>query len=136
VGPFDGDLDDYQRYLLDEARRLREAARLEAAAAAPAATPAPAAAKPQEQRRTDAAARQQLAARTRPLKKELAQAEQRMARLQADRAALEQRLAGPLPAAEIAEAGRQLKALTQDLETAEERWLALTSEIEALEASA
>jgi ATP-binding cassette subfamily F protein 3 len=27
VGPFDGDLDDYQRYLLDEARRLREEAR-------------------------------------------------------------------------------------------------------------
>jgi ATP-binding cassette subfamily F protein 3 len=24
VGPFDGDLDDYQRYLLDEAKRLRE----------------------------------------------------------------------------------------------------------------
>ena len=25
VAPFDGDLDDYQRYLLDEAKRLREA---------------------------------------------------------------------------------------------------------------
>ena len=28
VGDFDGDLDDYQRYLLDEAKRLREEARL------------------------------------------------------------------------------------------------------------
>src|SRR5258708_25761281 len=27
VGPFDGDLDDYQRYLLEESRRLREEAR-------------------------------------------------------------------------------------------------------------
>ncbi|KAB2904944.1 MAG: ATP-binding cassette domain-containing protein, partial [Burkholderiaceae bacterium] len=27
VGPFDGDLDDYQRYLLDESKRLRELAR-------------------------------------------------------------------------------------------------------------
>ena len=27
VAPFDGDLDDYQRYLLDEAKRMREAAR-------------------------------------------------------------------------------------------------------------
>ena len=26
VGPFDGDLDDYQRYLLDEAKRVREEA--------------------------------------------------------------------------------------------------------------
>jgi len=29
VGPFDGDLDDYQRYLLDEAKRAREAAAAE-----------------------------------------------------------------------------------------------------------
>ena len=29
VGPFDGDLDDYQRYLLEEAKRLRELAKLE-----------------------------------------------------------------------------------------------------------
>ena len=28
VGPFDGDLDDYQRYLLEESKRLREEARL------------------------------------------------------------------------------------------------------------
>ena len=42
VAPFDGDLDDYQRYLLDEAKRLRELARQEsAAAAAPAPAPAP-----------------------------------------------------------------------------------------------
>jgi ATP-binding cassette subfamily F protein 3 len=50
VGPFDGDLDDYQRYLLDEAKRQRELAKteaaadsaaLKAAAAAVAATPAP-----------------------------------------------------------------------------------------------
>ena len=51
VGPFDGDLDDYQRYLLDEAKRQRELAKLEAAAesaALKAAAPAPAvaAAKP------------------------------------------------------------------------------------------
>ncbi len=45
VGPFDGDLDDYQRYLLDEAKRQRELAKLEAAAesaALKAAAPAPA----------------------------------------------------------------------------------------------
>ena len=131
VGPFDGDLDDYQRYLLEEARRLREAARLESSVAA-----AAAAAPPAEQRRADAAARQQATARTRALKKELAQAEQRMARLQADKDALEQRLATGLPPAELADAGRQLKALGQDLSAAEERWLALSSELDSLEASA
>ena len=42
VAPFDGDLDDYQRYLLDEAKRLRELARQESAvAAAPAPAPVP-----------------------------------------------------------------------------------------------
>jgi len=34
VGPFDGDLDDYQAYLLEEARRRREAARAGGSAAA------------------------------------------------------------------------------------------------------
>ncbi len=146
IAPFDGDLDDYQRYLLDEAKRLREAARLQAAssaaaeAAPPAATsaplPAPApAGKPQEQRRLDAAARQQVAARTRPLKKDLAQAEQEMAQLQAEIQSLEARLATPLPPGEIAEAGKRLKQATAAQEAAEERWLALTGQIEALESA-
>ncbi|KQT10722.1 ABC-F family ATP-binding cassette domain-containing protein [Ramlibacter sp. Leaf400] len=134
VGPFDGDLDDYQRYLLEEARRLREAARLESAAAAIAA--APVAAPEPEQRRPDPAAQKQAAARARQLKKDLAQAEQQMARLQAEKEALEQRLATGLPPAEIADAGRQLKVLTQDLASVEERWLALSGEIETIDASA
>lgn len=126
VGPFDGDLDDYQRYLLDEARRAREQAR---AASAPAATPAPVARKP------DAASRQQLAARTRPLKKELAQAEERMARLQAEKAELEGRLVATVAPAELAEAGRRLKQVVAELESVEERWLALGAEIEQLESA-
>ncbi|HYD75513.1 ABC-F family ATP-binding cassette domain-containing protein [Ramlibacter sp.] len=140
VAPFDGDLDDYQRYLLDEAKRLREAARLQAAPApveaAPAPTPAPVpAARPQEQRRLDAAARQQLAARTRPLKKDLAKAEQEMAQFQAEIQSLESRLATSLPPVDIAEAGKRLKQATAALAAAEERWLALTGEIEAIESA-
>jgi ATP-binding cassette subfamily F protein 3 len=135
VGPFDGDLDDYQRYLLDESKRLREQARAETAAIAAAPPPAPAAS-PQQQRKLDAATRQQLAARTRPLKKELAQAETRMADLQAEKAQLEQQLATPLAPAEIAEAGRRLKQASQALDEVEERWLALSGEIEAIEAEA
>jgi ATP-binding cassette subfamily F protein 3 len=37
VEPFDGDLDDYQRYLLDEAKRQREAIKEASSAAAKAA---------------------------------------------------------------------------------------------------
>jgi ATP-binding cassette subfamily F protein 3 len=136
IGPFDGDLDDYQRYLLDEAKRVREAARATAnavaAAPAPTAAPAPAAA-PQEQRRLDAAARQQLGARTKPLKKELADLEARMAKRQAEKQALETQLAAPLPANEIADAGRRLKQAMTALEADEERWLALSGQIEAIE---
>jgi ATP-binding cassette subfamily F protein 3 len=136
IGPFDGDLDDYQRYLLDEAKRVREAARATAnavaAAPAPTAAPAPAAA-PQEQRRLDAAARQQLGARTKPLKKELADLEARMAKRQAEKQALETQLAAPLPANEIADAGRRLKQAVTALEADEERWLALSGQIEAIE---
>jgi ATP-binding cassette subfamily F protein 3 len=133
VQPFDGDLDDYQRYLLDEAKRLRELAKSDAVAAV--AAPAPTAA-PQQQRKADAQQRQQLAARTKPLKKELEQAEARMAQLQAGKQALEARLATALPPAELAEAGRRLKAANDELQALEERWLGLSAEIEALEAAA
>jgi len=54
IGPFDGDLDDYQRYLLDEARRLREQARTEAAAEGSALAVAAAASSPPPERSSDA----------------------------------------------------------------------------------
>ena len=132
VEPFDGDLDDYQRYLLDEARRLRD----EAVGAAPAAaSDAAARVNPQEQRKLQAQQRQQLATRLKPLKKEREQAEQRMAALEAEKSQLEQRLAAGLPPAEIAEAGRRLKTVGDELSLLEERWLELSGDIEAAEAS-
>ena len=166
VGPFDGDLDDYQRYLLDEAKRQRELAKLEAAAesaALKAAAPAPAvaAAKPvaiapvsiaasadqisargqndakpavdaKEQRKQDAQARQQLAEKTRPLKRELEQIDQRLSALVAERADLEQRLTQPLPPAEIADLGRRLKAGHDKTAQLEERWLEISAGLEEL----
>ncbi|WP_295854858.1 ATP-binding cassette domain-containing protein [uncultured Xylophilus sp.] len=152
VGPFDGDLDDYQRYLLDEAKRLREEAK-QADAPAPVAGPAPApvsiaapaqptsakAEKPsqnppagRDQRKQDAQARQQLAGQARPLKKELADIDQRLATLQREKATLEERLAAPLPPAEIADCGRRLKAVGDEADRLEERWLELSSELEAM----
>ena len=158
VGPFDGDLDDYQRYLLDEAKRQRELARNEAqapaveapkaaieAAAAPASTasagskkepekaaapglPAPDA---REQRRQSAQARAQQAQALRPLRQELERIDQRLPQLAKLRAEMEARLsANPAPA-EIAECGRQLKAAVDETQRLEERWLELSSELEA-----
>ena len=130
VAPFDGDLDDYQRYLLEESRRLRELARSQAssesaAAEAPRLSGA-------EQRKQDAAKRQQLAAQSRPLKKELEKIEQRMAAIEPEKADLEQRLSSPMPPAEIAEAGRTLKQLTEELEQLEERWLELSEQLQQM----
>jgi len=160
VGPFDGDLDDYQRYLLDESKRLREEARqadmqsrskdaapapaaeaapIAAPVAAPAPAPAPAPAKaepvgdPKEARRLAAAARQQLADKTKPFKKELEQIDKKLPQLNAQRDALETKLATPgLPGADIVEAGKQLSAVNGEIEQLEERWLELSEQIEAI----
>ncbi len=146
IAPFDGDLDDYQRYLLDEARRLREEARADAAAAAAPAMPLQArtpelaaanspALTPQEQRKQEAQSRQQRASRAKPLKRELEQAEQRMAALNAEKAALEAALGTPTPPAQIAQAGRRLKAVTDELHDLEERWFTLSDELQTIESS-
>ena len=137
VGPFDGDLDDYQRYLLDESKRLREEAKHAELQQTAAAAPAPAeATAPQvdqrEARKQAAAARQQLGEKTKPLKKELEQVDKKMASLSAEKAALEETLATPIAPAEIAEAGKRLKAVGDALDTLEERWLELSEEIEQL----
>lgn len=162
VGPFDGDLDDYQRYLLEESRRLREEARLaeqaEMAAASPplaspaaaaavstatvvAAVPAPVPAAPpvrdgREQRKLEAQARQQLAEKTRPLKKELEQIDKRLAALAAERASLEQKLTETLPPADIAECGRRLKQGQDETGQLEERWLEISQALEEISAAA
>jgi len=152
VEPFDGDLDDYQHYLLEESKRLREEAKAGAAAAAkpteamavpvappPVKTAAPAASTAPslsagEQRKQDAQRRQQMAAQTRPLKKELDSIDQRMPKIEMEKSELEAQLSRPLPAAEIADAGRRLKALSDEMATLEERWLELSEQLQALQA--
>ncbi|HSV53953.1 MAG TPA: ATP-binding cassette domain-containing protein, partial [Burkholderiaceae bacterium] len=158
VSPFDGDLDDYQRYLLDEAKRQRELARETARAEDAAARPVAKAEKSVEpnaqstraiggfasdnsasnrdQRRLDALARQQLADRIKPLKRELERSEHAMANLNQEKAALESRLGQPISQAEMAEAGKRMKAIHDSITSIEERWLALSEQIEQAEAAA
>ena len=116
VAPFDGDLDDYQRYLLDEAKRQREEAKKASNGPAPKAvaaakTPAP---------KTD----------LKPLKKELDKVDAQMKTLSTERQTLEARLAAATAPAEMAQAGKRLKAVDAELQTLEERWLELTDQIE------
>jgi len=125
IEPFDGDLDDYQRYLLDVAKQSREAQRVaaRAEAAAPVAAPAPV--------KQDAQRRQQTHEKTRPLKKELEQVDKRLAALQTEKAQLEDKLMGVLSPADMATTGKRLKAVSDEVETLESRWLELTDAIEA-----
>ena len=123
ISPFDGDLDDYQRYLLDEAKRQREAlkeATAAAAAAASAPPPAPVAVRaPRDDNRT------------RQLRKELEKSEARMAELTQEKAALEEHLSGQPSMDEIQELGQRLGALQDELDQLEGRWLELSSQLEA-----
>ncbi|MEN9887563.1 MAG: hypothetical protein RL758_2141 [Pseudomonadota bacterium] len=137
ISPFDGDLDDYQRYLLDHAKAQREA--LKAANAilqtelSPSSTVVTAPAISQrEQRKAEAAKRQALADQLKPVKKELAQVEQRMAVLQTEQAQLHERLIQALPADEIATAGKRLSQVDAELAAAEERWLELSERLQEM----
>jgi ATP-binding cassette subfamily F protein 3 len=143
VSPFDGDLDDYQRYLLDEAKRMRaEATAAANAALTVAAAPVVAApvsvadAKPvvasREQRKDDAQQRKEANEKKRPLKKEQDGIEKNMASLEAEKQSLHNKLASPLAPADIAEAGKRLKVVEDELEELELRWLELTAQLETL----
>ena len=131
VAPFDGDLDDYQRYLLDEAKRQREA--IKEANAASAKTPNPAAAAtPTPGTGTAPAAKpvSSPAAASRPpsnraQQRQLDELETRIATLQSEATQIEARLCTPLPPLEIAELGKRLKTVSAELEALEEQWLAL-----------
>jgi ATP-binding cassette subfamily F protein 3 len=151
VAPFDGDLEDYQRYLLEEAKRLREqAAALQAQARAQASesavvpTPAVSAAPTdpidvspattKEQRQLAATQRKALLDQKRPLKKELDQVDARLASLQKEQTQLHEQLSTQGDASAIAQAGKRLKEVDEALETLEMRWLELSQALEQIEA--
>ena len=143
VEPFDGDLDDYQKWLLEQsreiARRAREedrAAQEQARAASQPAAAGPAAPSSRDERKAQAAARMKLAELTRPLKKRQQQAEQALEKAQAEHAALLEAMARPdLSPAERADQGRRLKELADRIETLELEWLEIGEQIEAMEAA-
>ncbi|HSV69981.1 MAG TPA: ATP-binding cassette domain-containing protein [Methylibium sp.] len=129
VREFDGDLDDYQKWLLDnardQARALAQAQReAEAAAAAPPTT--------RDERRSAAQGRQKTAEQLKPLRQELARTEQRMGVASTERDGLAAQLgATGLAAAERAELGRRLKALQDEVDQLEARWLELSETLDA-----
>ncbi len=143
VSDFDGDLDDYQRWLNEQSKLQAQAMKAEANAAKSAPKPKPvmaaavaapvAAPAPQEDRKASAQNRQKLAELTRPLKNELTKVDARMAQAQAEHAQVQEKLCdGALGVADRSELGKRLKTLGDELETLESRWLEINEQIEQL----
>jgi ATP-binding cassette subfamily F protein 3 len=120
VAPFEGDLDDYERLLLDRRR---------AAPGSSAGTGG--AANRKEDRKAAAKARQQLA----PLRQAVQAAEKEMAKLEREQAELEKQLADPKlyegPKDKVAALTRRQGEIRAALEAAESRWLAAQGELES-----
>jgi ATP-binding cassette subfamily F protein 3 len=122
---FDGDLDDYRDWLAQR-RRERQAS-----------GEAPGAPSRREQRRTQAEARQRLAAQRKPLERELRDVEVEMARLAQEKQRLETLLADPDVYASdnrdlLKTSLLQQSRVNNRLQEVEERWLALQTQLEAL----
>ncbi len=147
VEPFDGDLDDYQRYLLDEAKRMREEAKKSNnSAATPVATKKVATSadtasatgtsdtKNSSAKKEDAQRRQQQSDAAKPLRKDLEKIDRQMLSMNSEKANLETLLTTSKSPAEIAQAGKRLKVIEVDLAKLEERWMEVTEKLEAVAA--
>ena len=141
VQPFDGDLDDYQRWLLEVSRAVAKGqpapawqAPMPAPVAAPAA-PKPPPAPTRDERKADKQQRARRAEKTRPLRVEVQQLDARLARLAQEKTEVETALsaAGTAPE-DFAELGRRLAHIGAETHMLEERWLELQTELEALDA--
>jgi ATP-binding cassette subfamily F protein 3 len=129
VRPFDGDLDDYQRWLLDAAREQARAVRESAAPKSPDET----ASSRREDRRAAALLRQQRAEQVKPLRRELTRIDHRLGVLFAEREEIEAAFAGnTLSAADVADKSKRLKLVADEIEQLEGRWLELSTQIDAL----
>ncbi|EGY01752.1 ABC transporter, ATP-binding protein [Nitrospirillum viridazoti Y2] len=118
--PYDGDLDEYRAWLLDQ-RRSDSASR----------DVTPAAGRDRkEERRAAAELRQQLA----PLRRKVEDAEKRMGQLGTKKAKLDEKLADPAlyqgPKEAVTKLQIELGQVQKDLDAAEEAWLTLSEQLE------
>ncbi|MEK0432090.1 MAG: hypothetical protein RL700_297 [Pseudomonadota bacterium] len=121
ISPFDGDLDDYQRFLLDEAKRLKALASVTPSMASPSVG------KPVEKTTAPKSPVPSL----KNLQKELQRVETQMQSLETQRLELHTQLASAqLSVADLASHGKTLKRIEEELPLLEARWLELTEQLE------
>lgn len=116
LAPFEGDLEDYQRYLLEESRRKEQQRRARNDA------PSPAPAKPVRRSEPRSATR---------LRQQLQRIESEMASLNAEQQQLQGSLAQPLAHPDLRVAGQRLVHVEQQLQQLESDWLELSLQLEA-----
>jgi ATP-binding cassette subfamily F protein 3 len=124
IKPFDGDLDDYSKFVLDRAKRAAKAGKT---------APGPAAA-PKNDKKAAAAARAQLA----PLKKALDDVEGKVARITKNLADIDLALADPKlfkRPNEMAQLGRDKTRTLDNLAKAEAEWLEAAEKYETAKAA-
>jgi ATP-binding cassette subfamily F protein 3 len=135
VAPFDGDLDDYQKYLLDHAKKMREEAKKASAAPPPKSAiekEASNADKKSDTSTLDTQKGQKTGKNTafKPLRKELDKIDAQMQALNLEKDTLQTQLSTIKAPAELAQTGKRVKAIDLEIGQLEERWLALTEQIE------
>ncbi|MQX38539.1 ABC-F family ATP-binding cassette domain-containing protein [Roseospira navarrensis] len=135
VAPFEGDMGDYRRLLLERAREDRREARAENEAAKGTGGSATA-----QNRKDERRAAAEFRQRTAPLRKAIQAAEKDVEKLSAEKARLEERMADPTlydgPADRLTALQKDLGAVAKKLEAAETRWMEAQETLEAAEAEA
>lgn len=131
--PFDGDLDDYRDWLLQQAAAKRNAA----ATAASDADELSTGVNRRDQRRAEADERQRLTQLRKPLTRELEKVEKKMAVLQEAKTEIDQFMADETSYADgnkarLLEMLKRQGEVAGELETLEERWLELQEQIEEI----
>ena len=112
IAPFDGDLDDYQQFLFEEAKRLKAVAQSEAVASAPKAAPAVIKnSKPSQQQKT--------------FQKQQQQVESDMQGLELEKTRLLEAMSATTLTDELMALGKQLKVAENKLSELEVQWLEL-----------
>ena len=134
VKPYDGDLDDYAKLVLEHRRTTAQQARAERESEKPAQQPS---VNKKEARRQEAQERQRIAELRKPLKKELDAVEKKLAKASEALKALDAKLADPefYNGADqdlVAKTLREHGELAPQVETLEMRWLELSEAIEAI----
>jgi ATP-binding cassette, subfamily F, member 3 len=137
VQPFDGDLDDYQKWLLEQSRDAAKAQKTGGNSKAVVASKAVVVEVPKqpEDRKAASQARIQRSEQAKPLRKELNAIDARMESLFEERDALEKRLSEPARApSDMADNGKRLKLVLAEIETSEARWLELSTQLDEMTA--